>query len=98
MIYKRLRSEIVQQLLSNLVWKEYNRVKPRSLTSLFNRSRAGRVIRLYAPLSGHPPSPQVENRPFSIWRGLLLMILPLVIYNYSIPSIDESRWAYVPSG
>ena len=25
------------------------------------------------------------------------MILPLVIYNYSIPSFDESRWAYVPS-
>jgi hypothetical protein len=36
------------------------------------------------------------DQPFSKWRGVLLMILPLVIYNYSIPSFDESRWADVP--
>jgi len=24
------------------------------------------------------------------------MILPLVIYNYNIPSFDESRWVSVP--
>jgi hypothetical protein len=35
MIDKRLRSEIAQQLLSDLVWKLHNKVKHSSLTSVF---------------------------------------------------------------
>ncbi len=46
--------EIAQQLLSDLVWKVHNRENLVPWQLLFNRSRAGMLLRLYAPLSGHP--------------------------------------------
>jgi hypothetical protein len=37
MVGKLVRSEVAQQLLSALVWKLPNRVKPSSLTSIFQQ-------------------------------------------------------------
>jgi hypothetical protein len=37
MVGKLVRSEIAQQLLSDLVWKLYNRIRPSSLTSVFQQ-------------------------------------------------------------
>ena len=37
MIGKLVRSEITQQLLCDFVWKLHNRVKPSSLTSVFQQ-------------------------------------------------------------
>ena len=45
MIDKRLRSEIDQQLLSDLVWKLYNRVKPGSLKFVFQQIESRKVYK-----------------------------------------------------
>jgi len=37
MVGELVRSEIAQQLLSDLVWKLYNRIRPSSLTSVFQQ-------------------------------------------------------------
>ena len=37
MVGKLVSSEVAQQLLSDLMWKQNNRVKPSSLTSVFQQ-------------------------------------------------------------
>ncbi len=37
MVGRLVRSESTQQILSNLVWKLYNRIRPSTLTSVFQQ-------------------------------------------------------------
>jgi hypothetical protein len=43
MVGKLVRSEVTQQLLSDLVWKLHNRVKSSSLTSAFQQIESRKV-------------------------------------------------------
>ena len=97
MIDRQFKGEIAQRKLSNLA------VRPLHFDRFTTRIiKSGSPCSLhclggtYKLLRGYPPSPQLENKPFSKWRGVFIIILSLYLYRDCISSVDESRWACVP--
>jgi hypothetical protein len=73
MIGKLVRSEIDQQLLSDLVRKLHNRVKTSSLTYVIQQveSRKARKTLRSAECIPTLSAARKPHPPFSIWRGVL---------------------------
>jgi hypothetical protein len=80
MIDKRLRSEIAQRKRIISAEEALNFDNP--MTRFI---KAGSMYILgclggtYKLLRGYPPSPQLVNKPFSIWRGVFLIILSFIV-------------------
>ncbi len=97
MVGKLVRSEIAQQLLSDLVWKLHHRVKPSSLTSVFQQIESRKAHLTLRSAEWIPTlSAAVNTLPSPHGEGFFLMIPALAVINNFIPSPYESRWAYVP--
>jgi len=98
MIGKLVRSGISKQLLSDLVWELHHRVKPGSLTSVFQQIESWKGNKTLRSAERAPTLSAALNlnQPFSTWRGVFLFILVLVDYIDCTQSFDENRWADVP--
>jgi hypothetical protein len=63
MVGKRVRSEATQQLLSDLVWKLHNRVKPSSLTYVIQQIE---IRKAHKTLRSAERAPTLSAGPYSI--------------------------------
>jgi hypothetical protein len=81
MVGKLVRSEVTQQLLSDLVWKLHNRVKPSSLTYVIQQVESGKAHKTLRSAERAPTLSAARkfNLPFSIWRGVFIIILSVVV-------------------
>ncbi len=79
MVDNLLKSEVDQQLLSDLVWKQHSRVKPSSLTYVIQQIESRKA---HKTLHSAERAPTLSadgkvDQPFSKWRGVFLIILLL---------------------
>jgi hypothetical protein len=81
MVGKLVRSEVAQQLLSDLVWNLHNRVKPSSLTYVIQQVESRKVHKTLRSAERAPTlsAARKPNLPFSTWRGVFLIILSVVV-------------------
>jgi hypothetical protein len=93
MVGELVRSEVAQRLLSDLVWKLHNRVKPISLIyviqqiesrnahkTLRSAEREPTLSAHFVRFAGRLLSADCKgDQPFSRWRGVFLIILSFVV-------------------
>ncbi len=68
MVGKLVRSEVTQQLLSNLVWKLHNRVKTSSLTSVFQQVESRKAHKTLRSAERAPTLSARSVRTFKRWN------------------------------
>ena len=67
MVGKLVRSEVAQHLLSDLVWKLHNRVKPSSLTYVIQQIANRKAHRTLRSAERAPTSPQKGCRTLAVF-------------------------------